>query len=211
MSRQLFVTCAGVLGLLAAGCAPPPRVAPTAPRADLVVLLPDPEDGRVGSATVSSAGGGVVELTHASEGTRIVPGQAPSAPAPVSADAVQRIFGAAIAARPVAPRQFVLYFDTGSDTLTEDSRTLVPAIVAVVHARPVPDVTVIGHTDTTGDRAANVLLGLQRATLIRDLLVASGLDPAQVEVASHGEADLLVRTPDSTDEAKNRRVEVTVR
>jgi outer membrane protein OmpA-like peptidoglycan-associated protein len=32
-----------------------------------------------------------------------------------------------------------------------------------------------------------------------------------VDVASHGETNLLVPTPDDTAEAKNRRVEVTVR
>lgn len=175
------------------------------------MLVPDPEDGRVGRATVSSAGGQMVELTQANEGTRIAPGQAPSAPAAIPPGDVQRLFGDAIAARPLAPLRFVLYFETGSDTLTPDSEALVAGILGAVRSRPAPDVTVIGHTDTTGDAAANIQLGLRRATLIRDRLVAIGLDAAQVDVASHGEADLLVRTPDSTDEARNRRVEVTVR
>ena len=199
-----------VVSSLLAGCAPP-KVVPPPPRSDLVVLMPDPEDGRVGTATVTGATGAVVELTRASEGTRVVQGQAPTAPAAVPGDDVQRIFGAALAARPLAPRHFVLYFETGSDTLTPESRALVPEIIADVRARTAPDLTVIGHTDTTGDAAANIQLGLQRATLVRDLLVASGLDPAQVDVASHGEADLLVPTPDNTPEARNRRVEVTIR
>ena len=46
---------------------------------------------------------------------------------------------------------------------------------------------------------------------MRDLLVAAGLDAALVEVASHGESNPLVPTPDNTAEARNRRVEVTVR
>jgi outer membrane protein OmpA-like peptidoglycan-associated protein len=210
MTRPLVAIASALAALAAAGCAPP-QVAPTPPRSDVVVLLPDPEVGRVGSATVTGAGGAVVELTRESEGTRIVQGQAPSAPAPVRADDVQRIFGPAMEARPLAPRQFVLYFEVGSDTLTPESQALVPEILTVVRGRPAPDVTVIGHTDTTGDPAINVTLGLRRATLIRDVLITSGLDPAQVEVASHGEANLLVPTPDNTEEAKNRRVEVTVR
>jgi peptidoglycan-associated lipoprotein len=83
--------------------------------------------------------------------------------------------------------------------------------VEFVRLRPAPDVSVIGHTDTTGEADPNVALGMRRATLIRDLLVKTGLDPGQVDVASHGEADLLVPTPDNTEEAKNRRVEVIVR
>jgi outer membrane protein OmpA-like peptidoglycan-associated protein len=200
-----------VAALLAASCGPPPKIAPPPPRADLVVLVPDPEDGRVGAATITGTSGAVVELTRASEGTRIVQGQAPGAPAAIPPDTVQRIFGEAIAARPIAQKQFVLYFETGSETLTAESQALVPQIIADMRARPAPDLTVIGHTDTTGDAAANITLGLRRATLIRDLLVASGLDPAQVGIASHGEANLLVPTPDNTPEAKNRRVEVTIR
>jgi outer membrane protein OmpA-like peptidoglycan-associated protein len=210
MSRHHLAAIAGIACAWSSGCAQP-QVAPEAPRADLVVLMPDPEDGRLGSATVTGAAGGVVELTRASEGTRVVQGQPPAAPAIVPADDVQRIFGGAMAERPLAPRRFLLYFETGSDTLTEESQALVPEIVAVVGSRPSPDVTVIGHTDTTGDAMANVALGMRRASLIRDRLVGSGLDASRVELASHGEADLLVPTADNTEEARNRRVEVTVR
>jgi outer membrane protein OmpA-like peptidoglycan-associated protein len=75
----------------------------------------------------------------------------------------------------------------------------------------VPDLTVVGHTDTTGSAEANIELGRSRATLIRDRLVAAGLDGRLISVVSHGEADLLVPTPDETAEPKNRRVEVSVR
>ena len=80
-----------------------------------------------------------------------------------------------------------------------------------VGQRAAADVTVIGHTDTTGTAAANSALGLKRATAVRALLVAAGLDQAVVETASHGEADLLVPTPDDTAEPRNRRVEITVK
>lgn len=209
MTRHPRMLAAALLCLPAVACGRP-QVAPTPPRADLVVLLPDPEDGRVGRVSVTGAGGAEVELTEANQGTRVVQGEAPSAPAPVAPEDLQRL-GSAMEARPLAPQRFVLHFETGSDTLTPESQALVPEIVTLVRSRPAPDVTVIGHTDTTGDAAANVQLGLQRATLIRDVLVSSGLDPARVEVASHGEADPLVPTADNVADAKNRRVEVTVR
>jgi outer membrane protein OmpA-like peptidoglycan-associated protein len=180
------------------------------PRADLVVLAADPDDGGLGAATVTTPQGSV-ELTASDQGTRVVAGQAPAPPAPVAAAELQRIFGDAMSARPLPPRQFLLYFESGGDTLTPASQALVPEIVQFVGQRPAPDVSVIGHSDTTGDSDDNVELAMRRATLIRDLLVKNGLDPAQVDIASHGEADLLVKTPDNTPEEKNRRVEVTVR
>ena len=211
MRLPAVLASGALVALLAPAVGCHPKLVPTPPpTADLVALLPDPEDGRVGSATVT-APGGRVELTAANHATRVVAGQAPSVPAPIADDEIQRRFGSALAARPLAPREFLLYFETGGDTLTAESQALVAQVVEHVRQRPAPEVTVIGHTDTIGDATSNVELGMRRAILIRDLLVKSGLDFAQVEVASHGEADLLVATPDNTAEPKNRRVEVTVR
>ena len=112
---------------------------------------------------------------------------------------------------PPAPQHFIVYFRFESDELTDESRALVPDILQAVKDRPVPDVVVIGHTDTTGTPPSNLELGLKRATMVRALLVDAGLDPTSVEVASHGEADLLVQTADDIFEPRNRRVEITVR
>jgi outer membrane protein OmpA-like peptidoglycan-associated protein len=46
---------------------------------------------------------------------------------------------------------------------------------------------------------------------VRALLIKAGLSPSAIDVRSHGEAELLVRTADGVAEAKNRRVEITVR
>lgn len=88
---------------------------------------------------------------------------------------------------------------------------MLPEIRKAIMARPFPDLIVIGHTDTTGTRAANFALARTRAVMIRDLLVAAGVDRAVIDVASHGETDPLVQTPDGTLEPRNRRVEISVR
>ena len=75
----------------------------------------------------------------------------------------------------------------------------------------VPEVVVIGHTDTLGDARANVALGLKRAKSVQGVLVDAGISPALIEVASHGEADQLVKTRDDRAEPRNRRVEISVR
>jgi outer membrane protein OmpA-like peptidoglycan-associated protein len=201
-----------LLALLAGACHRD-YVQPPAPpqRREMVALLPDPETNIVGHATVSSLQGGTVELTDPRATTRIVNGQLPSAPFTLSEAEVQRLFGDALAARPLAPRHFLLYFESGSDQLTLESERLLPEILDFVKNRSVPDVTVTGHTDTTGSAESNIVLGLSRATLIRDRLVGVGLDQSLVSADSHGEADLLVATPDETPEPRNRRVEVSVR
>jgi outer membrane protein OmpA-like peptidoglycan-associated protein len=196
-------------------CRPKPAIQhaapPPSPLQDVVTLLPDPETKAIGHALVSSPVGGSVELTNDRAATRVAIGEPPKAPVTISEAEVLQLFGDALAARPPAPRQFLLYFVSGSSRLTPESEALLTNILAFVTNRPAPDVTVIGHTDTVGTAQANIELGRSRATLIRDRLIGVGLDDRLVSVASHGEADLLVPTPDKTDEVKNRRVEVSVR
>jgi outer membrane protein OmpA-like peptidoglycan-associated protein len=177
----------------------------------MVVLLPDPDTQAIGRAVVSTPLGASTELSHERAATRVVTGQPPGAPFTLLEEQVHQLFDDALAAQPPAPRHFLLYFFTATDTLTPASDILLRDVLAFVKSRPAPDVTVIGHTDTADSAQANVALGHRRATAIRDRLVATGLDPGRVSVASHGEADLLVRTPDDTPEARNRRVEVSVR
>ncbi len=181
------------------------------PGHDIVALLQHPETRKVGRVTVSSTLGVSVELKDKRTATRVVIGQPPSVVFRFSEGQVQQLFGDALAALPPAPRHFLLYFANGSNQLTPESEKLLPAILVFVKSRSVPDVTVVGHTDTTGTAQSNIELGRSRATLIRDRLVAAGLDASLVSVASHGEADLLVPTPDDTAEPRNRRVDVSVR
>jgi outer membrane protein OmpA-like peptidoglycan-associated protein len=129
----------------------------------------------------------------------------------LSDDEVTRLFGAALAALPPAPKHFTLQFKFESDTLTDASAALVPEILAAVKVLAVPEVMIVGHTDTMGDRKSNVALGLKRAMAMRAILVRAGLLPSLVDVTSHGESDLLVKTRDNTPEPRNRRVEITVR
>jgi len=129
----------------------------------------------------------------------------------MSAEDVTRLFGEALAALPPAPRHFTLQFKFESDALTDESAALVPTILEAVRALQVPEVVIIGHTDTMGDRKSNLALGLRRATAVRGILVQAGLPAATVDVTSHGEADQLVKTRDNTPEPRNRRVEITVR
>ena len=174
-----------------------------------VVLLAE-SDGTVGRATVSNPSGSV-ELTTERAMTRVTMGGAPAPVTQMSAEDVQRIFGEALAAQPPAPAHFTLYFQFDSDELTDESRKLVSAVQAAVKTYPAPQVTVVGHTDTSGSATANIGLGLRRANVARTRLIEAGLDASSITVTSHGEATPLVPTADDVSEPRNRRVEITVR
>ena len=204
----LLVTIAVVL---AAGCSPQRVAQPTRPTPPtLIVLLPDPDSGTTGRARVSNEFGSA-DLAAPRAATRVTADGPPGPVSTMSEADVKRLFGDALAALPPAPRHFTLHFRFESDALTEESTALVPKILSTVKGLSVPEVVVVGHTDTMGDPRANLALGLKRAISVRDILVKAGLAPSTIEVTSHGEADLLVKTPDNTPQPRNRRVEITVR
>ncbi len=209
-ARPLAVLIALLGVAVLSGCGPKRIRASASPGQSLVVLLPDPGDGAVGRAVVSNATG-AFELAAARESTTVSPNQLPAPVTVLSEADVQNIFGDALSTLPPAAQHFILYFRFESEELTEESRALVPHILQAVGNRPFPDVAVVGHTDTTGTSAANYELALRRANAIRARLVEAGLDSSMIEVTSHGEADLLIKTADGVLEPRNRRVEITVR
>lgn len=192
------------LSVLLVACAAPP--APPKPPPSYVALLPSP-DGSIGSVVVQGQRGEQV-LTRAQQGV-LLDGSA--APFDVATEQLQRDFGAAMAAQPVLPEQFLLYFQTGGAELTAESRDLLTRIVERARSRQSVDMSVIGHSDTQGAAPANEALALQRATSIAQQLRTLGLLDTTIAIESHGERNLLIATPDDTAEPRNRRVEITLR
>lgn len=189
----LLLLCAGLL----AACAP----------SSYLVLMPE-EDGTIGTVQVSQ-GGQQTTLSAAHEG--VVLGKADLAAVELSEGRINKDFAGALAAQPRTPNTFLLYFEPGGTVLTEESAALVADIQQALRERPAPDVSIIGHTDRAGDDAINEALALERANTVNGLL-GDVLQPAlEVTIDSHGERNPLVPTDDGIEEARNRRVEVTIR
>jgi len=175
----------------------------------LVVLVPDADTGDPGRVVVSNPAGSA-ELATAWASTRVSITQAPVIRTLNESD-VRRRFGSVMATLPPPPQHFTLPFQFDSEELTPEGRKLVQNVLEAVKKFPVPDVVVIGHTDTTGSAQSNFELGMRRASTVRTLLIQAGLSTLAIEVRSHGEADPLIKTGDNVFEPRNRRVEVTVR
>lgn len=204
-------TAVGAVLLVAfTACAPvppaPPPAPPRVPNAYLV-LLPE-ADGSVGQVTFKSQGAETT-LAQANAATRL--GGAAGNTFTVAPDKVAKDFAAALAASPTLPKTWVLYFEAGGTRLVPASQALLEAVKAEVAARSAPDMSIIGHTDTAGDAAINERLGLERARVVAGLITAAIGQKVPTQVASHGETNLLIKTPDNVAEPRNRRVEVTVR
>jgi outer membrane protein OmpA-like peptidoglycan-associated protein len=118
-------------------------------------------------------------------------------------------YDALLAAMPAPARVFSLYFVEGGTQLTADSIKTLDELRRIVTATS--DVQITGHTDTTGDVAANDKLSLDRAIQVRAALVQQGLPVANARVTGRGERELKIPTGQGVDEPANRRVEVILR
>ncbi len=196
--RQLLLLAAGVASLLLAGCASPVR--------SYAVLLDNP-DGSVGAITVTGAKGQVL-VNRSGYGATL---NGVALPEVIEKKKLDTEFGAVLAARPRLPRSFLIFFDGTGIILTAESKVQISAMLEVLNGWPAPDVSIIGHTDTLADTAFNEQLGMQRAHVVADFIAGAGIKLTELTIASHGESDLLVKTPDETAEPKNRRVEITIR
>ena len=205
---RTMARCAGLAAAALAlfACASPPPAPP--PPESYVVLLSE-SDGSTGKVQLTTRAG-VTVLDQNRQGSNFA-GPAGQTYA-VSQEKIDNDFGSALAATPQQPLTFLLYFEVGGAKLNPDSEAVLPQIFRAINVRAAPDISVVGHTDTMGDDATNERLGLERARLVAALITASSrIDASKVAIESHGEKNLLVPTPDGTSEARNRRVEVTVR
>jgi outer membrane protein OmpA-like peptidoglycan-associated protein len=176
----------------------------------MVVLIPDP-DGSVGQITVSNAAGSV-NIDQANQATIVKDAQsAPDAPEQLAADEVQELFAEVLSAEPPPPVHFILHFQSDSVMLLPASRRQVTEIVNEYQRRIPTRLSVVGHTDTQGDKVYNVKLSMRRALAVKQLLVEGGVDATVIDISSHGEENPLVKTADNVANAKNRRVEVIIR
>ena len=201
MLRYVITFLAAVL---AAGCACKAPVTPA-----LFVVVPSPHNGHVGKIVVTR--GGESRLIDTAYGAQRLTSEGAVVASTLTEAEVRKDFGAALTALPGRPTSFTLYFLEGRDELTDESKAELEKVFAELKRRPLPDIVVIGHTDTVGGLAYNDKLSLARAERTREMMVAMGIPPERVQAAGRGKRELLVPTEDNISEPRNRRVEINVR
>ena len=151
-------------------------------------------------ATTTAMPGGVAAIEQ--------PAPAPPA-APVEAKAEPK-------PEPVKPRRVtaeervIVQFDLGSlnRALTGEVGDRLKEVVRRAHAND-QLIVVSGHTDNTGDEAANMQVGMMRAQAIREWVAQQVPEATRLRVESRGPTQPLVGNDSEEGRARNRRVEVT--
>lgn len=181
---------------------------------EVVVLLPE-SDGTVGNLTVTEerAGGGQVELSEPFAAARVGGALGSGArEGSLSLEQIEERFGEVTGILPDDVERFVIYFETGQSSLSQDDIAVLQELRESIDLRPAAEIEVVGHTDTVGNGALNDQLSIERAISAREALVGQlGIASDRITASGRGERQLAVETADDTPNTQNRRVELRLR
>ena len=103
-------------------------------------------------------------------------------------------------------------FESGTATLTAESRQILDRAAEVFTRFPRVGAEVQGHTDSQGGEAANQALSQRRAEAVRTYLIETdGVDPDQLTPRGYGEAEPIADNDTAEGRAQNRRVVFSLR
>ena len=104
-----------------------------------------------------------------------------------------------------------LTFETGSTSLTSESKAQIDNIVAILNAYPAVKIKIGGYTDNVGDPQANLDLSGNRATKVMQAIVAGGIAADRVEAEGYGDQFPVADNATEEGRAQNRRTSVSIR
>ncbi|WP_082507523.1 MULTISPECIES: OmpA family protein [unclassified Duganella] len=104
----------------------------------------------------------------------------------------------------------IIEFESGQAVLRPSGMLILDEMAAALGQIGGRKVEVIGHTDNTGTREANLALSLARAGAVRSYLAAKGIAAASIAVAGAGPDQPLADNASAEGRARNRRIEFRV-
>ena len=102
-------------------------------------------------------------------------------------------------------------FDVNSASIKPQLRGVLDSFAASLRGDQSAQVTIIGHTDSSGSDAINNPLSLDRANSVRDYLTVRGVAASRVETAGRGSHQPVASNASESGRAQNRRVEIFLR
>jgi outer membrane protein OmpA-like peptidoglycan-associated protein len=86
-----------------------------------------------------------------------------------------------------------VYFDQGSSEVKSEERSKISQIKAFLDQYPTKSLKLVGHTDPKGTAKENQPLALERATKVRDALIAQGVNPKRLQAEGTTDAPIGVK------------------
>lgn len=103
-------------------------------------------------------------------------------------------------------------FGFDKDTLTNNAQQQLSSFAATVRNSNIKpsNVSVIGHTDSTGPESYNQTLSERRANSVASYLSTQGIDRRTMQISGRGETQPIANNKTRAGRAENRRVDIRV-
>lgn len=107
--------------------------------------------------------------------------------------------------------QYMIYFGSGSTAVNESAKMELQTAIDYIKSQTNSIITIIGHSDTVGNKDSNMRLSQKRTDAVKEYLESQKLDIKELTTEYYGENTPLEKTKDGVSNAKNRRVEIFIR
>jgi outer membrane protein OmpA-like peptidoglycan-associated protein len=104
-----------------------------------------------------------------------------------------------------------IYFDTGKSVLKPASTTTLDAVKAIMMEYKYNNFSIEGHTDSTGKAEKNLSLSKSRAAVVKDWLIAAGIDASRLSSEGYGSERPVGDNKTAKGRTENRRTEIIVK
>lgn len=101
-------------------------------------------------------------------------------------------------------------FDVNRSDIKPSFQPLLDKFASSLGQNPATQVSIVGHTDSSGSDAINNPLSVSRATSTRDYLVGRGVGMTRIAVDGRGSHEPIASNDSADGRARNRRVEIFV-
>lgn len=108
--------------------------------------------------------------------------------------------------------ELLVEFDLNSSKIRDNAFDDIEEMAEFMEEHPQLDITIHGHTDSTGEADYNQWLSEKRAKSVADALVNRyGIESSRVDSKGHGESQPKVRENSAADRQANRRIEAILK
>jgi outer membrane protein OmpA-like peptidoglycan-associated protein len=99
-------------------------------------------------------------------------------------------------------------FATGRDDIQPQLRPILNQFAQGLGQQPQMEVSIVGHTDSTGSDAINDPLSVNRAQSARDYLVSRGVSSSRIRIDGRGAREPIADNATEAGRARNRRIDI---
>ncbi|WP_454667085.1 OmpA family protein [Acinetobacter calcoaceticus] len=104
----------------------------------------------------------------------------------------------------------IINFASGSSNIPADNKAILDQAATLLNKVSGVKLNVGGHTDSTGNAAANKALSQRRAQAVVDYLTSKGVDASKLVAQGHGSDQPVAENTTDDGRFKNRRIEFSV-